>query len=193
MTLAEKVRSVEEVFQALDLEITAFKQWSGLQCSYGCGKCCLKPDIHATVLEFLPLAYRLYKEQKAYALYEQLSTSAEGPCVHYDNERAGGKCGAYEVRGLICRLFGYSARINKYQQADIMTCSVIKTEQAAPFQQAVVLIGLGERSVPVASRYYMQLMGIDDELSRTSYPINTAIRKALETVMHYYAYDENRE
>jgi len=38
------------------------------------------------------------------------------------------------------------------------------------------------------SDYYMQLHGIDFDLAREFYPINTAIRKAIETVLQYYAY-----
>jgi hypothetical protein len=36
-------------------------------------------------------------------------------------------------------------------------------------------------------------MNIDDELCRTQYPINVAIKKAIEEVMHYYSYRENGE
>jgi hypothetical protein len=34
----------------------------------------------------------------------------------------------------------------------------------------------------------MQLHAIDIDLTRDFYPINKAIRKAIETVLHYYAY-----
>lgn len=191
MTLAEKVKSVEEIFRTLDTEINIFKEWSGLSCGFSCGKCCFKPDINATILEFLPLAYYTFKEGRGEALYEQAKALAEETCVILAPENVGGKCGNYTHRGLICRLFGYSARINKYNQADIITCRVIKTEQATPYQQAVMLVNVEEKSIPISSRYYMQLMAIDNELARTLYPVNVAIRKALETVMHYYAYREN--
>ena len=194
MTLAEKVKSVEEIFQSLDVEIAAFKNWSGLNCAPGCGKCCLKPDIQATVLEFLPLAYHRFKtEGYSPVLYERALQEEEGLCVILDQKSTKGMCGQYTYRGMICRLFGYSARLNKLNQAEILTCNVIKTEQATPFQQAAVLIQVGDRTVPVMARYYMQLLAIDAELGKTLYPVNTAIRKAFETVMHYYSYREMSE
>ena len=42
--------------------------------------------------------------------------------------------------------------------------------------------------VPIVSQYYRQLAAIDAELARPEYPINVAIRRALEGVMHYYSY-----
>jgi hypothetical protein len=38
------------------------------------------------------------------------------------------------------------------------------------------------------NQYYMQLHGIDFELTRDFYPINKAIEKAIETVLGYFAY-----
>ncbi len=42
--------------------------------------------------------------------------------------------------------------------------------------------------VPVMNEYYMQLASIDFEMAREYYPINKAIRKAIEMVLHFYAY-----
>lgn len=191
MTLAEKVRSVEEIFKALDDEVTSFKQWSGLQCQTGCGKCCFKPDISATVLEFLPLAYYLYSQGQADAWYVKLQNHKDGLCTLLKSSSSTGMCAEYPYRGLICRLFGFSARMNKYGKAEIITCQIIKSEMAGPYQQAVALVGAGNAVIPLGARYYMQLIAIDDELGRVQYPINEAILKALETVLSYYAYRED--
>ena len=84
-------------------------------------------------------------------------------------------------------MFGYSARTNKYGDKELVTCQIIKTEQAEAYQNTVAKIGEGEE-VPVMNQFYMQLHGIDFELTRDFYPINQAIKRAIETVMHYYAY-----
>ena len=60
MLLSQKVQAIEEVISLLDQEMSKFRGWSGLSCKIGCGKCCDKPDIEATVLEFLPFAYHIY-------------------------------------------------------------------------------------------------------------------------------------
>lgn len=68
-----------------------------------------------------------------------------------------------------------------------MTCAIIKTEQTQAFIEAECKID-GGLSVPVMNQYYMQLTAIDGEMARDFYPINQAIHKALEKVLHYYAY-----
>ncbi|HEU5289357.1 MAG TPA: YkgJ family cysteine cluster protein [Cyclobacteriaceae bacterium] len=188
--MEEKIKEVEAVFTRLDQEIASFQSWSGLHCKFGCGKCCFKPDIEATILEFLPFAYYLHKEGKAYDWLEKLKSTENEICLILNPTQSGaGLCSEYQHRGLICRLFGYSARTNKYAERELVTCQIIKTEQAENFEKAVKGITDGKH-VPMMSQYYMQLHAIDINLTRDFYPINEAIRKALETVLHYYAYRE---
>ncbi len=186
--LEEKVKLVEEVLSQLDNEISRFQGWSGLHCSFGCGKCCFKPDIEATILEFLPFAWHLHSIGQSETWREKLLNSGSSVCVVLDPIQAGaGLCSQYKHRGLICRLFGYSARTNKYNQKELVTCQVIKTEQTESYEKATREIGGGQQ-VPVMSDYYYRLQAIDGDLTRQFYPINTAILKAIETVMHYFAY-----
>ena len=188
MELEEKVRAVEQVFQNLDAEIAAFQSTSSLHCKFGCGRCCTKPDIEATVLEFLPFAWYLFKEGKAEEWYEKLKASDASICLIFNPTQAGaGLCSEYVYRGLICRLFGYSARTNKHGMHELVTCSIIKTEQSEAYVSAEKKIESGSE-VPVMSDYYMQLHGIDYLLTKEFYPINQAMLKAIETVMGYFAY-----
>jgi Fe-S-cluster containining protein len=188
VNLPEKVQATEEVFKKLDEEISSFQSWSGLHCKFGCGKCCFKPDIEATILEFLPFAYYLHLEGKAYDWLEKLKTTDSSICLILNPTQSGaGLCTEYQHRGLICRLFGYSARTNKYAERELVTCQIIKTEQTENYEKAVDKIAKGN-DVPMMNQYYMQLHAIDSDLTRDFYPINIAIRKAIETVLHYYAY-----
>lgn len=188
VNLPEKIQAVERVFNTLDQEIAAFQGWSGLHCKFGCGKCCFKPDIEATILEFLPFAHHLYKQNKAFEWLEKLKTNDSSICLILNPTQSGtGLCTEYPHRGLICRLFGYSARTNKYAKKEMITCQIIKTEQAEGYQKAVVAIAEGG-NIPLMNQYYMQLHGIDADLSRQFYPINRAITLAIEEVLNYYAY-----
>jgi Fe-S-cluster containining protein len=188
MTMEEKVLEVETVFNKLDQEIASFQSWSGLHCKFGCGKCCFKPDIEATILEFLPFAHYLHKEGKAFEWLEKLQSTDSEICQILNPTQSGaGLCTEYPHRGLICRLFGYTARTNKYAERELVTCQIIKTEQSSNYEQAVKNIAEGQ-NVPMMNQYYMQLHAIDIDLTRDFYPINKAIRKAIETVLHYYAY-----
>ncbi len=188
MILLDKIRATEEIFRKLDDEISSFQSWSGLHCKFGCGKCCFKPDIEATILEFLPFAHYLHKEGTAFEWLEKLKTTDSSICQILNPSQAGtGLCTEYKHRGLICRLFGYSARTNKYSEPELVTCQIIKTEQSDSYQKAVDKI-VQEKDVPMMNQYYMQLHAIDADLTRDFHPINTAIKKAIETVLHYYTY-----
>jgi Fe-S-cluster containining protein len=191
--LEASAKEVEAVFAGLEAEVSSFQGWSGLHCRHGCGKCCFKPDIEATILEFLPFALSLYKNGEADAWLEKLAGNTSATCVILDPGQAGaGLCTRYEQRGLICRLFGFSARTNKYSKKELVTCNVIKTEQAGPYTLAADKVASGGQ-IPVMNDFYMKLHAIDADLTREFFPINTAIRKAIELVLHHYAYrgDEN--
>ena len=71
----------------------------------------------------------------------------------------------------------------------MITCQIIKTEQQESFEKTREKVKAGGE-IPVMNQYYMQLYAIDADLARDFYPVNQAIRKALETVLHYYAYRE---
>src|SRR5688572_18675468 len=184
MTMEEKVNAVEQVFTKLDAEISSFQSWSTLHCKFGCGKCCFKPDIEATVLEFLPFAQFLYDQNIAFEWLEKIKTAPSSLCLILNPTReTAGLCSEYSHRGLICRLFGYSARTNKYGARELVTCQIIKTEQSAAFQDAAQKVDANEMIVPVMNQYYMQLYAIDHELARDFYPINEAIKRSIETVL----------
>jgi len=181
------VREVEGVFHDLDNEIARFQGWSNLHCKFGCGKCCFKPDIEATVIEFLPFAYHLYKENIAFDWLEKFRSSDSICLILNPLREAQGLCTEYKHRGLICRLFGYSARTNKYDRKELITCQIIKSEQPNSFSVAEQGIAQGQ-DVPVMTHYYMRLHAIDQQLAQDFYPINEAIKRAIETVLHYFAY-----
>lgn len=186
--MEELAAKVEAVFDKLDGEIAAFQSATTLHCAWGCGKCCFKADIEATTLEFLPFALHLYRQSLATEWLERLQTTQSTICLILNpTSRSQGLCSEYKHRGLICRLFGYSARTNKHGEKELVTCQVIKTEQTDAFRKTETMIA-GGLPVPVMSQYYFQLMAIDQDLTKEFYPINVAIRKAIETVLHYYAY-----
>lgn len=187
-TLQEKVKSVEEVFFRLDAAISKFQNSTQLHCQWGCGKCCFKPDIEATPLEFLPFALHLYQNNLAEEWHLKLKETKSSLCLVLNPTQAGaGLCSEYTHRGLICRLFGYSARTNKYGKKELITCQIIKTEQSISVAAVESKLESG-MEIPVMNEYYMQLASIDFDMAREFFPINEAIGKAIEQVMHYYAY-----
>ena len=190
--MEDKVKAVEQVFEKLDQEIAQFQAWSTLHCKFGCGKCCFKPDIEATILEFLPFALYLHTNDQAEKWLDKLRETNDSICkILNPTQQGAGLCTEYKHRGLICRLFGFSARTNKYGKKELVTCEIIKTEQVKQYAKAYEKTEQENESIPVMHQYYMQLHAIDYELTKDFYPINQAIRKAIETVLAYYAYRNN--
>ena len=95
-----------------------------------------------------------------------------------------------DLRGLIRRLFGFTARTNKEGQGELVTCKFIKEQQSEQYNRVAQELKDGKK-IPVMSEYYTRMTSIDPTLA-TFYPINTAMQKALEVVMHYYAYRKRR-
>lgn len=192
-TLPQKVKAVKKVYERLDKEIDDFQKSSGLQCLSGCGECCKKPDIEATALEFLPLALEYYDEGIAEQMLDQINASKAEICHIFRPyvTNFGGLCSRYPNRGLICRLFGYSARKNKEGRPELVTCKLIKAEQSEQYEKTVEDIKNGKK-IPVMSDYYSRMASIDPGLVEF-YPINKAAAKAIETVLHYYAYRKRRK
>lgn len=192
-TLTGKVRAVQRVYTKLDREISKVQLESGMHCLSGCGECCKKPDIEATPLEFLPLALKLYDDGKAESFLEELQSNTSSTCHVFRPyvTNFGGLCNEYPYRGLICRLFGFTARRDKEGKPEIITCKLIKTHQEKEYQQAIDNIKNGKR-IPIMSEFYTRLASIDPSLSQF-YPINKAMEVAVETVLHYYAYRKRRK
>lgn len=191
MSIIRKVRSVERLFERLDLEIAEFRGHTGLFCVPGCGRCCTKPDIDASPLEFLPYAFHLFLTKRAQAVLDSLNENKSAVCLLYTplstDNHTNGQCGEYRHRGLICRLFGYGANRDKFGQLRLATCKVIKEGQADNFARATSMIG-EQLAVPIFSDYYMQLSQIDFRMGNLLMPINQALKTAIEEVLHYYAY-----
>jgi Fe-S-cluster containining protein len=177
------------LFKELDLEIEQFQKHTGLHCKFGCGKCCLKPDIEAAILEFIPFALQVYREGNAVRWLEKIS-SGGSICVILDEHQPGqGHCSQYLYRGLICRLFGYSARRNKYDKKELVTCQIIKSESVEQFNRASDQINTS-LEVPMITDYYARLKSIDPDLGSIFKPVNQTIRSAIELVENYMAYSK---
>ncbi|MEQ9297313.1 MAG: YkgJ family cysteine cluster protein [Cyclobacteriaceae bacterium] len=191
VSLPEKSIAVSKVFNTLDQAISQFQTVSGMDCFFGCGQCCTKPDIEASILEFIPLAIQHYEEGNAEQMYELLSADTDDPvCINFKshaNQEDRGRCTQYTNRGLICRLFGYSARVDKYGKNELVTCVRIKEESPEAYRKGAVHVKEGGE-VPVMSNYYRQLQAIDFELANQRLPINEAMLESLKIVMAYYAY-----
>jgi len=196
MNLKDKSLAVNEIFKDLDIEINQYLSQSKLTCFAGCSHCCANPKISATALEFLPLAFDIYQSGKAQEFLDKLETTTEESfCVLLSQLSIDGKagyCSNYPYRGLICRLFGNSARRNRDERKELITCKLIKSEKHEMFQQVSQAIASNEIPIPGSADYYTRLYAIDFHMANEQFPVNTAIKKALEAVLSFYFYFEGQ-
>ncbi len=191
MSIEVKVRAVEQLYDVLDKEIAIFQSKTNLHCVAGCGKCCTKPNIDASPLEFLPWAFHLFLNGTAEQVLKELNEEESTICKIYSPfsllTPENGSCSNYKYRGLICRLFGYGASRDKYQALQLVTCKIIKEDQNEFYIKTQEAISQG-LYVPIFTDYYMNLSQIDFKLGNMYVPINKALRLAIEEVLQYYSY-----
>ena len=183
-----KIRQVERVFKQLDKETKKFSKQSSLKCLTNCNLCCMKKGLEANVLEFLPLALYLVKNNLHETALDLLDTNPEH-CINLAKNQIQGiteGCSVYDHRGLICRLFGSSGVRDKHSKLSVYTCTHMKAEFPVEFKQTMERINSG-MNIPVVTDFYYQIYYIDPQMANDYNPINVSIRKAIEKVAYYYA------
>lgn len=147
--MLDKIRKVEKVFKQLDKETEKFGKQSGLKCLTNCNLCCLKKGLEANVLEFLPLAYYLVKNNLHNAALDLLDTNPEH-CISLAKTQVPGQtagCSIYDHRGLICRLFGFSGVRDKNARLSVYTCTYMKAEFSTEYKATMERINIDRKSV----------------------------------------------
>jgi Fe-S-cluster containining protein len=176
MNLNAKIRATTRIFNEADRHVEKFRRTSGLGCVSGCHMCCLNPNIHATVMEFIPLATALVDAGRHEDILARIESRKEKICVIFNPLTGPGSCSMYEHRGLICRLFGFTARTTREGTPQLVTCEPIKRNmEKTPELSAITL-------APQMPAYYMKLYGIDPLLSIRYMPINESIEQAIHHV-----------
>jgi Fe-S-cluster containining protein len=181
---------VETVFADIGQSYAQYQRDRGLFCRSGCGECCLHPGIEATVLEMLPLAYSLIEQNEAERTLDALAEQQQDGCFFYQRHSADGKmgqCSVYQKRPGICRLFGAAGYNGREGEVQLSVCKNIKADH--PVAYADTLIALESDPPPMIRNGKEQIRQIDYELGGINYPINEAMRQALEKVLfeQYYA------
>ena len=190
--LRELSRRVEAVYGEMADTFSGYQQASGLSCRSGCGECCTQPTIEATVLEMLPLALHLFDQGKAEQTLTQLEELPEvSSCFFYQRLSFDGKqgqCSVYQQRPSICRVFGVAGYRDKLGKTALSVCKTIKADKAEKYQQHLIM--LGEQPPPMMMNAKEQVNELDYSLGAKHYPINEALRLALEKVLFKAFYSD---
>jgi Fe-S-cluster containining protein len=183
---------VVEFYASLDKDLATFQKQANYGCITGCSKCCTSPNIEATILELLPYAFYVYKNNQAETIYDSLLSNDSPICSLYKPlqiEVQKGGCSDYAYRALICRLFGSSFTRDKNGESILLACKDIKST-FPDLQVTVNKEAHDGLQVPLATNYYNNLSDIDYNLSKQQYPINEAMRLALEMVLNHFHYSD---
>ena len=191
MAFDKIVLAVNKVFRELDEHIALMTSETGMRCIHLCNACCRKTDIEASPIEFIPLAASLYESGKVDEFLAKLDQSDEtGYCILFSPEawkEGNWGCLDYEKRGLICRLFGFGYRFNREGIPELVTCKVMKENCPNAVAKARQSGIATPDKVPIFRNYSMQLFSIDPDLAIHQFPINKAIRIAIEKLYFQYA------
>jgi Fe-S-cluster containining protein len=177
------IKKVLVVFRAVDRAVKTFQQKTPLSCESGCGRCCLSPRVETTVLEMYPLADFLLKTGEAEKWYTVAQDKLfQGPCIFYSPDAlqpGKGRCQVYPFRPAICRLYGFSAFIDKYGAKRLATCVVIKNNMGRVMADIQKRIAQGLK-IPVMKDFSARFVQLHPMLGGQYRPINAAFKEAVE-------------
>jgi Fe-S-cluster containining protein len=182
MNIREFSLNLQKVYNEMSKAFIEYQLSTGLHCLSGCGRCCLNPEIEASVLEMFPLALRIYEEGKAEEWLDKLENNTQESCLLFQSFGEGqGFCGSYNERPAICRMFGVGAT-DKHQKVRHSICKYIK-ETADNLPEA-------NEKTPLISEWNTKLGNLNPELIRERKPINLAIKEAILKVALYAQYQD---
>jgi Fe-S-cluster containining protein len=145
----DSIYRIFSAYKRMDKTIARFKAATGIRCRDGCRSCCMSGQVEASILEVLPLAMEIYsrrKEEEVMTSLRKKETDQDLSCVLLLAEpprNAKGSCGYYDFRPLLCRLFGFASRKNKYYRPEFSPCNVIRTTEPEAVRRAEIAVSEG--------------------------------------------------
>lgn len=182
MNIREFAFNLQKVYAEMSATFSAYQSSTGLHCLANCGRCCMNPDVEASVLEMIPFALKIYDLGQLDEWLEKLETNTQEYCLLFvPGESIGeGKCGSYLERPSVCRMFGVAGTFDKYQNITHSICKYIKELNST--------IPTGTPETPLIPQWSAKLSGLDPELTQKKLPMNLAIKGALEKIAFYTQY-----
>lgn len=139
--------------------------------------------MYTTVTELMPLAEEAVRRGEAEGMMVLARDAGPGRCVLY--APAGpdlGRCTVYELRPMICRLFGFAAVRNKRGEGELAGCKVHRRVAPEAVARAEELIAGGYRP-PLFAEYQEQATVHGTCATNELVPINVAIARAMERAL----------
>jgi uncharacterized protein len=189
MNIKEFSHNLQKLYQEMSDSFSSFQKKSGLSCMASCGRCCVNPEIEVSLYEMIPMALAIYEVGNLDEWLHKLTTSSQNYClayVHGENEGEG-KCGRYNERPSVCRMFGVAGYRNKKNEVTLSICKFLKNHYG--IEQAPT--NLDPNETPMMVDWSYKLSSLDQRIIQEKMPINEALLKALEKVSLYAEYQNS--
>lgn len=171
------------LYQDADRASAELSSATGLACPTGCGECCARHDPHVTIADVEPIADAAVADGTAEAMLDRALAAPAGPCVYFAPGRLPGGCTVYELRPVLCRLFGFAAVHDKHGAPALAVCEVHKSATPNVASRAAAHVAAGG-PVAILAEYQARADGLAPDPARNEQlPINVALARALERAL----------
>lgn len=180
MNIFALVTRVRDLYDDMEVRFSSFRRTTGIDCPSACGLCCMYPRVETTVLEFLPLAKKLWDNGTAFDAYRAIEPD-ETICAlrGRDEGHIRGMCTEYAHRGFICRTFGYQL-VRRESGPKLGSCRILEQTHAERIASLTATELM--RDLPFAQDLRDRFRSISPALTENKSPINKSIRRAIELV-----------
>ncbi|WP_372365849.1 YkgJ family cysteine cluster protein [Candidatus Uabimicrobium sp. HlEnr_7] len=177
--MEEKINKLTAIYEKIENQVDNLKKKTCVSCIVNCGECCKRFEPYISVLEAVPLAKYLRNHPEKHKLYKRNVEQNKvkwNACPFYDNET---HCTVYDIRPLICRLFGFSANRNRQQKIIFATCTKIEQEMPEKVKVARILTAKG-LDVPIYQDIAQEIQDIDFVMATDYHPFSKSVKIAMD-------------
>ena len=183
MNIREFSLNLQKLFEEMSTSFSTYQLQSGLHCMSGCGRCCLNPEVEASMYEMIPFALKVYDEGKIDEWLLFLESQERPHCALFQDQGNGkGFCGSYHERPSVCRMFGVAGRFDKKNEVSLSICKHLRSEYPAITEK---LTSEKNSDAPMLTHWSSKLANLDPELTKNRVPLNDAMKGALQKVAFY--------
>lgn len=188
MNIKEFSQNLSKLYVEMSHSFSALQASTGWHCMSGCGRCCQKPEVDASPFEMIPMALQIYQEGTLDEWLERLENLPDNRCPMFvpGTQEGQGKCGRYEGRPSVCRMFGVAGYTDKKQEVTLSICKYLRDE----YKIENVPTGLNSETTPITAHWSYKMAALDQRLIQDLMPIPQALKVALEKIAFYAEYQK---
>src|SRR5205823_873314 len=130
-----------------------FAEATGLACPHGCGECCDQQVPWVRIADMKEIAEaRVARGEGEATLAAAVAAGRDGTCAIFEKGRLPGGCTEYELRPILCRLFGFGGVRDKHARPALAACKVHKRETPEVAARAIAFVE-GGGAIPMLAEW----------------------------------------